>query len=220
MENGGEQCRWPVRGRMRTEMARKGMWVPPDIYQLKVTLRWTKPPIWRRLLVPAGFTLADLHWAVQVAMGWDDSHLHEFRIGQKRFGKPDRNDGFMGPSAVDNEHSSYLFRVLGKVGGKAIYTYDFGDGWEHAIVVEKVLPPEPGLAYPICVGGKLQGPPEDCGGIPGYYNLLEAIRNPQHPEREDLLDWVGGEFDPETFSVDEVNRRLASLQRAWAKGTK
>ena len=198
-------------------MARKGIWVPPDIYQLKVTLRYTKPPIWRRLLVPAGFTLEDLHAVVQAAMGWDDSHLHEFRIGQKRFGKPDRSDGFTGPSAVASERTAHVFMVLGKVGAKALYTYDFGDSWEHAIAVEKVLPPEPGVAYPICVGGKLQGPPEDCGGIPGYYNLLEAIRDPQHPEREDLLDWVGGEFDPEAFSVEDVNRRLAPLQRWWAK---
>ena len=98
-----------------------------------------------------------------------------------------------------------------------MYTYDFGDSWKHAIVVEKVLPPEPGLAYPFCVGGKLQGPPEDCGGIPGYHNLLEAIRDPTHEEHADLLDWVGGEFNPEAFSVDDVNRGLAPLQRWWAK---
>lgn len=201
-------------------MARKGIGVPPDIYQLKVTLRYTKPPIWRRLLVPAGFTLEDLHAVVQAAMGWDDSHLHEFRIGQKRFGKPDRSDWLMGPSAVASERTAHLFTVLGKVGGKALYSYDFGDSWEHAIGVEKVLPPEPGVAYPICVGGKLQGPPEDCGGIPGYYNLLEAIRDPQHPEHEDLSDWLGDEFDPEAFSVEDVNRRLAPLQRWWAKTRK
>lgn len=84
----------------------------------------------------------------------------------------------------------------------------------------KVLPPEPGVAYPICVDGKPQGPPEDCGGIPGYYNLLEALRDPAHLEHADLLDWLGGEFDPEAFSVDEVNRRLAPLQRGWAKSLK
>jgi hypothetical protein len=83
--------------------------------------------------------------------------------------------------------------------------------------VEKVLPPEPGIAYPTCVGGKLQCPPEDCGGVPGYYNLLEAIRDPAHKEHEDMLDWVGADYDPEAFSVDDVNRRLAPLQRWWAK---
>jgi len=154
---------------------------------------------------------------LQVAMGWDDSHLHDFRIGQRRFGKPDPSDRLMGPPTIGNERTVRLFTVLGKVGAKAVYTYDFGDSWEHAILVEKVLPPEPGVAYPICIGGKLQGPPEDCGGIPGYYNLLEAIRDPAHQEHEERLDWVGGEFNPDTFSAEDVNRRLSPIQRWWAK---
>jgi Plasmid pRiA4b ORF-3-like protein len=201
-------------------MPSKRIWLPQDIYQLKVTLLGTRPPIWRRLLAPSGFTLEDLHSVVQAAMDWDDSHLHEFRIGQTRFGKPERTDGFMALNPIRSERTARLFGVLGKVGAKARYTYDFGDSWEHAVVVEKVLPPEPGVAYPICVAGKLHGPPEDCGGIPGYYNLLEAIRAPAHTDHEDMLDWVGGEFDPEAFSPDEVNRRLAPIQRWWAKSLK
>jgi hypothetical protein len=94
----------------------------------------------------------------------------------------------MVPSSVASERTAHVFMVLGKVGAKALYTYDIGGSWAHAIVVEKVLAAEPGVAYPISVGGKLQGPPEDCGGIPGYYNLLEAIRDPQHPEHADLLE--------------------------------
>jgi hypothetical protein len=170
-------------------MATKRIWLPPDIYQLKVTLRGTSPAIWRRLLVPAGLTLDVLHDVLQLAMGWDDSHLHEFRIGGKRFGKPDPDDRLMGLDPVGNERTVHLFRALGKVGAKAVYTYDFGDSWEHAIIVEKVLPPERGVAYPVCVGGKLHCPPEDCGGIPGYYNLLEAIRDPGHPEHRTC--WIG-----------------------------
>jgi Plasmid pRiA4b ORF-3-like protein len=201
-------------------MATKKIWLPQDIYQIKVTLRDTRPPIWRRLLVPAGLTLDALHDMLQVAMGWDDSHMHEFRIGQRRFGKPDPNDRLMGLDPVGNERATHLYKVLGKVGAKATYTYDFGDGWEHVIVVEKVLPPDPAGHYPICVGGKLQGPPDDCGGVPGYYNLLEALRDPDHEEHEDLLDWVGGEFNPDAFSVDEVNQKLAPLQSWWAKTSK
>jgi hypothetical protein len=197
------------------KMPRKGIWLPQEIYQMKVTLRDTSPAIWRRLQVPAGLTLDVLHDVLQVAMGWDDSHLHEFRIGQKRFGKPHPADRLMGTDPIGNERTTHLFMVLGKVGAKAVYTYDFGDGWEHAIVVEKVLPPEPGVAYPTCVGGQLQGPSEDCGGIPGYYRLLEAIGDPNHPEHKDLLDWVGGEFNPDAFSVEDVNRRLSPLQRWW-----
>ncbi len=201
-------------------MPTKRVWLPNDIYRLKVTLRDTRPPIWRRLLVPAGLTLDVLHDVLQLAMGWDESHMHEFRIGQKRFGKSDPSDRLMGLDPIGNERTTYLFMVLGKVGAKAIYTYDFGDGWEHAIVVEKVLRPEPGVDYPLCLGGKLQGPPEDCGGVPGYYNLLEAIQDPAHPEHEELLGWVGGEYDPDTFSVEEINRNLAPIQRWWAKGLK
>jgi hypothetical protein len=203
---------WLQRG---DEMAKK-IWLPQEIYQLKVTLLETKPPIWRRLLVPAGLTLEVLHDVLQIAMGWTDSHLHEFRVGQKRFGKPDPEDELMDLPEVSNESTAHLFMVLGKAGAKAIYTYDFGDSWEHAIVVEKVLQPGPGVVYPMCVGGKLLCPPEDCGGIPGYYNLLEAISDPAHKEHEDMLDWLGGSYDPEAFSVDEVNRRLAALQRWWA----
>ena len=198
-------------------MATKKIRLPQDIYQIKVTLRYTRPPIWRRLLVPAGLTLDALHDVLQAAMGWDDSHLHEFHIGSKRFGKSDPNDRRMGLDPIGNDRTTHLYRVLGKVGAKAMYTYDFGDSWEHAIVVEKVLPPEAGVAYPVCVAGKLQGPPEDCGGVPGYYNLLEALRDPDHEEHADLLDWVGGEFNPDAFSVDEVNQKLAPLQRWWAR---
>jgi len=198
-------------------MAKKKIWLPPEIYQLKVTLLGTRPTIWRRLLVPAGFTLEGLHDVLQLAMGWYDSHLHEFRVGKKRFGKPDPDDELMDLPEIGDEHTAHLFQVLRKAGAKAVYTYDFGDSWEHAIVVEKVLPPEPGVAYPLCVGGKLQCPPEDCGGIPGYYNLLKVIRDPADKEHEDMLEWVGGKYDPETFSVDDVNRSLIPLQRWWAR---
>ena len=157
---------------------------------------------------------------LQLAMGWTDSHLHEFRIGQERFGTPDPDDQFMDLSEVSNERSVHLFKVLGKARAKAIYTYDFGDCWEHAIVVEKVLQPEPGIVYPMCVGGKLHCPPEDCGSIPGFYNLLEAIRDPTHEEHEAMMDWLGGRYDPEAFSVEEVNRRLMPLQRCWARREK
>jgi len=199
-------------------MATKKIQIPHEIYQIKVTLLGTRPPIWRRLLVAVGLTLEHLHDVLQVAMGWEDCHLHDFRVGQKRFGIPDPNDRLMGLTATGNERTVRLFTVLRKVGAKAVYTYDFGDSWEHAIVVEKVLPPEPGLAYPVCVGGKLQGPPEDCGSIPGFYNLLEALRDPAHDEHEEMLEWVGGDFDSEAFSVDDVNQRLAPLQRRQPKG--
>jgi len=181
---------------------------PNEIYQIKVTLLYTKPPIWRRLLVPATLTLEQLHDVLQLAMGWEDCHMHAFRIGQRRFGIPDDD-----LPEIDDTRDVQLFHVLGKVGAKAVYTYDFGDGWDHAIVVEKRLLPTPGQAYPVCVEGKRHGPPEDCGGVPGYYSLLEAIGNPLHPQYKESRDWLGHEFDPEAFSVDTINRRLAPSAR-------
>jgi hypothetical protein len=190
---------------------------PQQIYQIKVTLLGTDPPIWRRLLVPAALTLETLHDILQLAMGWEDCHMHDFRIGQQRFGKPDPMERAFGGTRTVSERTARLFSLLGRVGAKAVYTYDFGDSWEHGIVVEKRLAPEPGRVYPACLAGERHGPPEDCGGVPGFYNLLEAIGDPQHEEHEELLDWLGDGFDPEAFSVEEVNRRLAPVQKWWNK---
>ena len=190
---------------------------PQEIYQIKVTLLDTDPPIWRRLLVPAGLTLEQLHDALQRAMGWEDCHMHEFRIGQQRFGKPDPMErAFSGPRTA-SERTTRLFSVLDRAGAKAVYTYDFGDSWDHQIEVEKRLAPEPGCAYPACLAGERHRPPEDCGGIPGFYNLLEAIRDPEHEQHEELLEWLGTGFDPDAFSVEEVSRRLLPLQRRRSK---
>ena len=179
-----------------------------DVYQVKVTLRDTKPPIWRRLLVPADMTLQRLHRVLQTVMGWEDCHLHEFEIEGERFGPPDPDGWDMGGPRVRNDRTAKLSQVLGGEGAKAQYTYDFGDSWEHAIVVEKVLAPVPGLKYPVCVGGKLHGPPEDCGGVGGYYDLLKVIADPTHEDHADLCEWLGEGFDPEEFSLEEVNRKL------------
>jgi len=190
---------------------------PQEIYRIKVTLLGASPPIWRRLLVPADLTLAQLHDALQAAMGWEDDHLHEFRIGQQRFGVPDPDDRLMGIPDVSSERAVRLSTVLGRIGAKAVYTYDFGDGWEHAIVLEKRLPADPNLTYPLCTAGQRACPPEDCGGIGGFYDLLEAISDPNHDRHEEMLDWVGDDFDPAAFSLDDVNRRLRPFQRSSGK---
>ena len=178
------------------------------IYQIKVTLLGSEPPIWRRLLVPLDMTLAHLHHVVQAAMGWHDDHMHEFLIGRRRFGAPEPRDSFMGGPACINEAKVGIAEVLTRVGSKAEYTYDFGDSWEHVIKVEKVLTAAAGVIYPLCTDGKSNAPPEDCGGIGGFYNMLEAISDPNHPEHEDIKDWMGADFDPESFSLDAVNQRL------------
>jgi hypothetical protein len=190
-------------------MATKKSASPQHIYQIKVTLRGTKPPIWRRLLVPSSLTLAQLHDVLQTAMGWTGGHMHEFRAGDRRFGTPDPEDLGMGSSYVENERTIRLSKVLWRSSAKVIYTYDFGDNWEHAVVLEKILPLLPDLRYPTCIDGKLACPPEDCGGIPGYYNLIEAIADPGHERHEEISEWMSDDFDPQAFSVDDVNRMLS-----------
>ena len=186
--------------------------VPSEVFQLKVTLLGTMPPIWRRLLVPADLTLAQLHDVLQAAMGWDD-HMHEFSVGQRRIRRPDPEDRLMGMPSAENERTVRLSGILGRVGSKAIYTYDFGDSWEHSIVLEKRLPVDPNTLYPVCTDAQLACPPEDCGGISGFYDLLEVLSDPNHERREEIMEWIGDEFDPQAFSVDKVNRMLAPLTR-------
>jgi hypothetical protein len=173
------------------------------VYQIKVTLEGSKPTIWRRLLVPANLTLGDLHYIIQIAIGWTDSHLHQFHIGGKYYGVPHPD------MEVANEERVKLAQIITGEKFKFRYEYDFGDSWMHAILVEKVLPAEPGQPYPICVKGKMHGPPEDCGGVWGYADFVDAMADPKHPEHKNMREWYGEDFDPEAFDIDEVNRMLA-----------
>jgi hypothetical protein len=212
-------------GRSRSE---EGMSMPPlktdlgnsdvsqAVYQIKIVLLGTRPPIWRRILVPANFTLARLHYVIQAAMEWENCHLHQFYIGSRKFGVPDSNDALMGGSATINEQKASLANVLNKVGSKATYIYDFGDSWQHALTVEKILASQPGVAYPLCTDGKHAGPPEDCGGIPGFYHMLEALADPTHEDHEDMCDWIDS-FDPDAFSIEAVNQKLRKIFRASRK---
>jgi hypothetical protein len=180
-----------------------------DIYQIKVTLKGSKPPIWRRIQVPGDIRLDKLHRVLQVVMGWDDYHLHQFIVGGEYYGEPHPDYEMWGPEMRDETRVS-LRQIAPQEKSRFVYEYDFGDGWEHVLLVEKILPPEPGVDYPRCIKGKRACPPEDVGGIWGYYDFLETIANPDDPEHDDLLDWIGGEFDPEHFDLDEVNAGLKS----------
>jgi len=186
------------------------MSAPRLIYQLKVTLRHIRPPIWRRIQVRSDVALLKLHRILQEVMGWYDSHLHQFLIGGEYYATRSLElDGF-GPPII-SERSARLEDVISGPKMKFRYEYDFGDGWEHEILVEKVLPPAEGVRYPVCVAGARACPPEDCGGPWGYAELLEAIRDPNHKEHEEMLEWVGGGFDPEAFDLEEINRALRRL---------
>ena len=179
------------------------------ILEIKIELREVRPAVLRRVQVPGELTLAGLHEVVQVAMGWTDSHLHEFDVDGARYGQGDPDWGF---DEVRDEARAALFRLVGP-GDRMGYLYDFGDGWAHRLTVEKVLAPEPGVRYPRCVSGRRACPPEDVGGPWGYDGFLAALADPGHPEHERYREWMGGTFDPAAFDLDAVNEALAEL--AW-----
>jgi len=178
-----------------------------SVYQIKVTLKESKPPIWRRIQVNSDITLYKFHQILQAAMGWSDYHLHQFVVHGKYYGTPDPDFDF----EVKNEKRVKLNKVFSEAGGKFIYEYDFGDSWEHVILLEKILPLDQDVTCPVCLAGKRACPPEDCGGIWGYYNFLEAIHDPEHPEHDEMQEWIGGSFDPEEIDVDAVNQRLKAI---------
>jgi hypothetical protein len=183
------------------------------IYQLKVTLKESKPPIWRRFQIPGNITLHRLHLVLQDMMGWTNSHLYRFDIGGVQYSIPDPEDDFYDLHFVDSRRTK-LSKVVLREKAKFAYEYDFGDSWEHQIQVEKILPPESGAQYPVCLAGKRACPPEDCGGIWGYEELLEIITDPLHEEYHETIEWLGGSFDPEEFDIDRVNRALRRSHRA------
>jgi hypothetical protein len=179
-----------------------------DVYQFKVSLRGARPPIWRRIQVPGSYTFWDLHSAIQDAMGWDDCHMHAFEILDPSVGAvvvigvPSGD-----PNGWGEDLPGWKIAVaeyFSPENSEAKYEYDFGDSWEHRVKLEKILPREENLEYPRCIDGKRACPPEDCGGISGYIDLLEIVNDPQHEEHEEMLEWVGEDFDPEDFSPDEV----------------
>jgi len=218
-----------------------------QIHQLRIDLERAKPPIWRRVLVPSDLTLYGLHVAIQIVMDWDEDHLHCFAqpLDRKQSAGEEierllargdwdaaeeamRGERVYSPSfdpmgepidMVGQDESEVSLReVCPEVGGKLRYDYDFGDDWRHPIVVEKIeAVGSQEEAAPVCVTGRKASPPEDCGGIYGYYALLEAFADPAHPQHEDSIDWLGEDFDPDCFDIDAVN---AELRRWWASANR
>ncbi|MEW5803799.1 MAG: plasmid pRiA4b ORF-3 family protein [bacterium] len=174
------------------------------VYQMKITLMGIEPPIWRRIQVTSDTSLHKLHEILQVVMGWTNSHLHQFIIGGKYFAEPDPEYD----PEVENEQLIRLSQVVSGINDRSIYEYDFGDNWEHEVLIEKIMPVAEGTRYPVCLAGQRACPPEDCGGIQGYRHLLEAVQDPGHPEHKEMLEWVGGSIDPESFTLNEVNQKI------------
>jgi hypothetical protein len=180
--------------------------MPRQIYQLKVALTEIAPPVWRRLLIPAGYTLDRVHRVIQYAMGWQDLHLHSFEIGGQQYGEPDP----VGELALRDELDARLDTVAGK-GDVFRYTYDFGDWWEHEVTVEDVFVAEPDERYPACVDGARACPPEDVGGAYGYEEMLAALADSHHARHEPIRAWLGRDFDPEDFNPSRATTLLRRL---------
>jgi len=182
-------------------------WAGQRRYQLLVELAKIEPRIWRRVVVADTTPLPLLHRILQVIFDWKDYHLHEFKVGTLSFGVPD--DEYP-PPHID-EKSVRLYQVAHQPGDRFVYVYDFGDSWEHEMVLEDMSAAENHVA-PICLDGERAAPPEDCGGVSGYEQLVEALRDPSHPEHLDLRRWAGN-YDPDGLNLDLINRRLARLPR-------
>ena len=190
------------------------------VYQLKVVLIGSKLSIWRRLQVPGNANLGWLHAVLQVAVGWTNSHLHHFFVGEVRYSDP-RFDDDMGIDVEpdpDEAKVTLAQAVPNEHGFRFGYEYDFGDSWEHEITVEKALPSDiTTTAVAICLDGARACPPEDCGGVWGYNNLLRILKNWKHPEYRDMKEWIGGAWDAEAFDLAKTNKWLAKLK--WPRVT-
>ena len=202
----------------RTPAARRAT-VVRNVHRIKVTLRGSKPPIWRRFEVPSDITLARLHSVIQLGFGWEDCHLWAFETPAGRYGSSDSD---LDPDLeIRSAAAKKLSAVADWPGDKLRYRYDFGDGWDHDIVVEAVQPAEQAVTYPRCIAGKRACPPEDCGGIWGYYDLMNTLANPRHENHAQKLWWLGisspAELDPDRFDLDEANSYLAGISKVLIK---
>jgi hypothetical protein len=179
-----------------------------NIYQFKISLKGISPQIWRRIQVPENYSFWNLHVAIQDSMGWWDSHLHSFVVKNPVSGEKEEigipSDDFFDEIPMLPGWEEKISERFTEGNKKAEYVYDFGDGWHHEVKLEKILQREENVKYPRCIAGKRACPPEDCGGVGGYYNLLEIISNPTHEEYEEMMEWLGGEYDPEAFNPVKV----------------
>ena len=189
------------------------------IYQLKIILIGTKPPVWRRLQVPGNANLGWLHAVLQVAVGWTNSHLHQFKVGGAFYSDPRHHFAeYEGDPEILDESKFTLQELAPRAKDSFGYEYDFGDSWEHEITVEKILTPDAKAATAaLCLDGARACPPEDCGGIWGYANLLKILKDRKPPEHKDMKEWVGGSFNSEAFDVAKTNLWLRKLK--WPRVT-
>ena len=184
-----------------------------QVYQLRIGLRHLRPPIWRRVLVPNVMTLEELHTTIQLAMGWENAHLHEFIVNRQSYGDPTWDE--IGDMLSE---SKVRLADLGlDVGSQFEYIYDFGDDWRHLVKVEEIMPYDQAAFYPVCLKAVRACPPEDVGGPYGYAEFLDALADADHPDHESVEEWIGDEFDPKQVDLGEINADLEALfyQKRW-----
>jgi hypothetical protein len=185
-----------------------------SIARLKITLDHVKPLVLRRIDVPLTIRLDRLHLALQAALGWTNTHLYELRAGEVGWGVPDRDY----PDGPLDARKTRLIDAVEDVGTKTLrYLYDFGDGWEHTIKIERVALAAPGAAYPSLIEATGRCPPEDCGGPWGYQAFLAAIADPNHEQHAKSVRWIGGPFDPNGIDIDSIAHALDTLARKWSR---
>jgi len=175
----------------------------PTVCTLNVTLREVKPEVWRRLIVRSETPLPKFARILEGTMGWEGYHLHMFDVGGVLFGQPEEDSDH-----VIDERAATVKHVLSRVKSTLRWDYDFGDGWEHDVVVEAIEPPQDGKRYPVCLAGERACPPEDSGGVPGYEDLLRVLAAPNDPEHEHMVSWAPHGFDPSVFDLVAASGRL------------
>jgi hypothetical protein len=184
------------------------------IARLHISLNEIEPPIWRRVEVPLALTLKSLHDVIQTVMSWESYHLHEFRVGDERYGSPDPEMDW--GTKIRSDKSTRLAALIDKGVTSFFYIYDFGDNWEHTVTIEAVAEADPAVEYPRFVAGERRGPPEDVGGTDGYYEFVDAATRPRHREHKRVIEWYGGPYDPDDIDEPKI---IAELERMARKRT-
>lgn len=182
------------------------------IFQFKIELKGLRPPVWRRFLVGSNVTFYQFHNIIQQVMGWENYHMYQFVLGRNSYilDNEDDADGFFGVDIQESDKVK-LSDIFKSEKQKIVYEYDFGDGWEHRITLEKIVEREENVVYPVCIAGKRGCPPEDVGGLGGYEYFLEVIKNPEHEDYEEMIQYSGDDFDPEEFDLKFINEMLEDV---------
>jgi len=194
---------------MGSIMAKKSS-KPKQIYQLEIWLAEIDPRIWRKFEVPSDIRLAKLHGVIQAVMGWTDSHLHSFSAGEDEYGMPDLDED-MYDSGMMDETRANLTDLVTRPKDRFVYTYDYGDNWEHIIELVEIKEPQSGIKYPVCLAGERACPPEDCGGPWNYPDFVKTMQGKNTKQRREFIEWLGYEFDPAEFDIEEVNKVLRGI---------